>query len=79
MLGVYLGKHAQNQMERDTALSLMEVTKDAINHPMLELAMAKTLLAENQFKAAQTHLAAAKVKFPDNTDIASLLNKVQSL
>lgn len=79
MLGVYLGKHAQNQMERDTALSLMEVTKEAINHPMLELAMANTLLAENQFTAAQKHLAAAKVKFPDNTDIASLLNKVQSL
>lgn len=79
MLGVYLGKHAQSQMERDAALTLLKVTSSDINHPAIELAIAKTLLADNDFNTAKNHLSAAQKKFPENPEIATLLTNVQSL
>ena len=78
MLGVYTAKHATRQIERDVALALMEVTQNTINHPAIDLAMAKTYVAKNQIDKALVLLTTAKSKFENNDQIVAYLAELDA-
>ncbi|MFS1524503.1 type 1 glutamine amidotransferase domain-containing protein [Microbulbifer sp. 2304DJ12-6] len=73
MFGVYQARHANTAIERDVALILMQQTQDTINHPMLDTAIAKAYLHNNNIPQAKAVLTAAKKKFPENQQVLTLL------
>ena len=73
MFGVYQARHANTEAELDVALILMQNTRDLINHPMLDIAIAQALLGKNDPQQARSVLTTSKQKFPENTEIAGLL------
>ncbi|WP_189637785.1 type 1 glutamine amidotransferase domain-containing protein [Thalassotalea sp. HSM 43] len=76
MIGVYQAKHAQSEVERNVALQVMQQTQDIINHPMLDITMAKTFIVQNEQDKAISLLKASQLKFPENEQISGLLNKL---
>ena len=75
MFGVYQARHANTEAELDVALTLMQHTRGVINHPMLDIAIAKALLDKNAPKQARAVLTASKQKFPENAEITGLLKE----
>ena len=73
MLGLYQSKFATSQAELDVAILLMETTQQAINHPMLDTAIAKAYLNKNELAKATKVLKTSQQKHPDNETIIAML------
>lgn len=78
MLGLYQSKYANTEVQRNVALSMMELTQLEVNHPMLHIAMANTYMEKNDFHKARAVLKQSLEKFPENEQVKALLQEVSN-
>lgn len=76
MFGYYQAQHANTQHQRAVAISLMALSQEKIQHPMLILGLANAYLDNQQIQQAVSLLQQANKQFPDDDALKAMLNKV---
>ena len=76
MSGIYQLKFAKQAPIVDRAVRLMELAKKQINHPMLDLNLAKGYIKQNKHGAAKSIVERVVASHPDNEKAKTLLQSL---